>query len=96
VEEAPPGVRRELLALLRATRGEADDCVTRALGLLAEELGMQVAFVSAFRDGQRVITHSAASRFTAMPVLAGREDPLEETLCHLVAVGGIETIVPDT
>lgn len=87
--------RSALIALLRAAGGTVSEQVSRALGVLIEELRMEYAFVGEFRDGQRVVTHSATvPGGLAVPV--GMAHPVEETLCHLVVSGEMEPLVADT
>ncbi|MGC9671495.1 diguanylate cyclase [Planosporangium sp. 12N6] len=87
--------RGTLLALLRAAGGTVSEQVSRALEALVEEFRMEVAFVSEFRDGQRVVTHSVnAPGGPVVPV--GMAHPLRETLCHSVVSGELEPLVPDT
>jgi diguanylate cyclase (GGDEF)-like protein len=87
--------RSALLALLRAAGGTGSEQISRALGVLVEELRMEAAFVSEFRDGQRVVTHTAtAPGGPVVPV--GTAHPIEETLCHLIVSGEVEPLIPDT
>ncbi|MEV1289082.1 diguanylate cyclase [Micromonospora sp. NPDC049679] len=87
--------RSALVALLRAAGGTVSDRVSRALAVLVEELRMEVAFVSEFRDGQRVVTHTvSAPGGQVVPV--GTAHPIEETLCHLIVSGELEPLVADT
>ncbi|GIF45252.1 diguanylate cyclase (GGDEF)-like protein [Actinoplanes xinjiangensis] len=83
-----------LAGLLRTAVGSAEQRIDRALTVLVEQLGMEVAYVSEFRDGQRVVTHSvSAAAEPALPI--GTTHPVEETLCHLVAYGGLPVLVGD-
>ncbi|MEU4625391.1 diguanylate cyclase [Actinoplanes sp. NPDC023801] len=75
--------------------GSAGQRIDRALAVLVEQLGMEVAYVSEFRGGERVVTHSVS--VAGGPVLpVGTTHPVEETLCHLVASGGLPVLVGDT
>lgn len=85
------GSRSALITLLRAAGGTASERITRALEVLVEELHMESAFVGEFRDGRRVVTHAAGPL-----VQAGLAQPLEETLCQLIASGELGPLVPDT
>ncbi|GII22920.1 sensor domain-containing diguanylate cyclase [Planosporangium mesophilum] len=86
--------RNTLLGLLRGAGGTASEQITRALEVLLEELRMEVAFVGEFHDGQRVVTHSASVP-GSLTVPVGMTQPVEETLCHLIATGALEPLVPD-
>ena len=83
-----------LARLLRAATGSAGQRIDQALTVLVEQLGMEVAYVSEFRHGERVVTHSvSAPGGPSLPV--GTTHPVEETLCHLVATGGVPVLVGD-
>ncbi|MGK5680207.1 diguanylate cyclase [Actinoplanes sp. URMC 104] len=91
---APAAGERALAGLLRTAAGSSEQRIQQALGLLVEQLGMDLAYVSAFRDGQRVVTHSVS--VPGGPVLpVGTSHPIEETLCHLVAAGELPILVGD-
>jgi diguanylate cyclase (GGDEF)-like protein len=83
-----------LAGLLSAATGSARQRVDQALTVLVEQLGMDVGYVSEFRDGQRVVTHSvSAAGGQVFPV--GTTHPVEETLCHLIASGDLPALVGD-
>ncbi|MFC6567806.1 sensor domain-containing diguanylate cyclase [Actinoplanes utahensis] len=83
-----------LAELLRTAVGSVGQRIDRALTVLVEQLGMEVAYVSEFRAGERVVTHSVSR--SGGPVLpVGTTHPVEETLCHLVATGDLPVLVGD-
>ena len=83
-----------LAGALRAGGGTADQRIERALSLLVEQFGLQVGYVSEFRDGLRVVTHSVS--VPGGPVLpVGTTHPVEDTLCHLVVSGDLPPVVGD-
>ena len=83
-----------LAGLLRAAAGSAERRIDQALTVLVEQLGMDVAYVSEFRDGQRVVTHSvSAPGGPVFPV--GTMHPVEDTLCHLIVAGDLPGLVED-
>ncbi|MEU7908537.1 diguanylate cyclase [Actinoplanes sp. NPDC049118] len=87
-------VEGALVGALRVGGGTTDQRIERALRVLMEQLGLQVAFVSEFRDGLRVVTHSV--RVPDGPEMpAGTTHPVEDTLCHLVASGELPAVVGD-
>ena len=89
-----PLARTGLAALLDAATGTQSERIDRALTVLLDELGMQVAYVSLLRDGRRVVRHSVS--VPGGPVLpVGTTHPQRETLCHLVASGLLEPLIPD-
>lgn len=74
---------------------DAPEVIRALLRGLRELLGLDVAFVSEFRDGRRVYRHVD----TADPGAAVREggsDPLEETYCQRVVDGRLPGLVADT
>ncbi|HEX8343436.1 MAG TPA: diguanylate cyclase [Actinoplanes sp.] len=83
-----------LTGLLRGSGGTTGQRIDRALTVLVDQLDMQVAFVSEFRDGHRVVTHSMSA--PGGPVLpVGLAHPVEETVCHLIVSGAVATLTPD-
>ena len=83
-----------LTGLLRAAGGTPAQRVARALAVLVDQLDMQVAFVSEFRDGQRVVIHSVSA--PGGPVLpVGTTHPVQETVCHLIVSGELHTLTAD-
>ncbi|GID90715.1 diguanylate cyclase domain-containing protein [Amorphoplanes digitatis] len=83
-----------LVEVLRAGGGTAGQRIERALRMLVEQLGLQLAYVSEFRDGTRVVTHSV--HVPGAPELpAGTAHPVEDTLCHLVASGDLPPVIGD-
>ena len=82
----PVGERPFLRRVLNEASGPSSARIERALGLLLEELGMDVAFVGELDAGARVVTHTAnAPGVNLVPV--GLTHPVQETLCHLFITG---------
>lgn len=72
-----------------------DALVRDALHSLRMALGMEVAFISEFRDGQRVIQCvDADASFVAR--LEGAAHPLEESYCQRIVDGRLPELMPDT
>lgn len=89
------GDRRPVLSsVLGEATGPTPERIERALGLLLEELGMEVAFVGELEDGARIVTHTASAP-GADPVPVGMSHPVEETLCHLFMAGDAGPVVAD-
>lgn len=87
--------RRPILrSVLGEVTGPAAARIERALGLLLEELGMEVAFVGELEDGARVVTHTASAPGVS-PVPVGMAHPVEETLCHLFMTGDAGPVMAD-
>jgi len=90
----PVGERPMLRLVLNEASGPSSVRIERALGLLLEELGMDVAFVGELDDGARVVTHTANAAGVP-PVPVGLTHPVQETLCHLFITGMAGPIVSD-
>ncbi|RYF35383.1 MAG: GAF domain-containing protein [Comamonadaceae bacterium] len=71
-----------------------DGPIGRLLHLIREELEMDVAFVSEFVDGQRVLRHVDVGPGAEI-VVPGLSHPLEDTLCQRVLDGRMPQVVPD-
>jgi len=84
--------RHELLALLRASSGSPFERITHALTLLAEDLDMQVAYLTHRVGGMRVVTHTAPM---SPLVRVGAELPDGTTVEDLLGAGGEGVAVPD-
>ena len=80
---------------MRGLPGSTQDRVGAALALLVEDVGMGLALVSQFRDGQRVITHAQAATGSVATGVLGRSDVTTESICHLLATGAIPSLTPD-
>lgn len=65
----------------------------RLLGEIRRELGMDVVFVSEFRNGRRVFRHVAPEDGSI--ICAGASDPLEASWCARVADGRIPQFIED-
>ena len=72
-----------------------DDLIRCAVGLARTCLGMDVCFVTEFREGLRIFRHVAAIEGSS-PIRAGDYDPLAESYCALVVNGQIPAIVQDS
>lgn len=80
---------RELLA------GRENSDFDGMLGAIRQHLGMDVAFISEFRDGLRIFRHVDQSD-PPSPVAVGGSDPLEDSYCIRVADGRFPRVIPDT
>ena len=72
-----------------------NDIIHSAVNLVRFCLGMDVAFVTEFKQGRRIFRH-IASRIVQMPIKAGDSHPLEESYCQYVVSGEIPAIVEDS
>lgn len=89
---------RRLSTLVVATADDSDANIARVvhevLSLVREHLGMDVAFVSQFVQGQRVFR--AVDQSAARPVLSvGHSDPLEQSFCQRIIDGRLPQLVAD-
>lgn len=64
------------------------------LGAIRQHLGMDVAFISEFRDGKRFFRHVDQSD-PHSPVAVGGSDPLEDSYCLRVAEGRLPQVIQD-
>ncbi len=72
-----------------------DDLIRSAVGLARTCLGMDVGFVTEFRDGLRIFRHVACIEGFS-PIKAGDYNPLDESYCALVVNGRIPAVVQDS
>jgi EAL domain-containing protein (putative c-di-GMP-specific phosphodiesterase class I) len=72
-----------------------DQLLPRALRALRTHLGMDVAFISEFRDGSRIFRYVDTARPNAA-VQMGASDPLEDTYCERVIDGRLPELITDT
>lgn len=84
-----PGVISDLFAQGMRTGG-----VARVLRAVRKYLDMDVAFVSRFRQRDRVMEHVDAAE--GSPIYAGQTIPLEEGYCLKVAMGVLPELIADT
>lgn len=78
----------------RGSPQQIDEIISEALHSVRNLLGMQVAFVSEFRDGARIFRHvDAESNFAAIQV--GAWDPLDESYCQRIVDGRLPPLMQD-
>lgn len=73
---------------------QIDEIITEALHSVRSLLGMQVAFVSEFRDGVRIFRHIDADADLSV-LQVGAWDPLEESYCQRVVDGRLPPLIRD-
>jgi EAL domain-containing protein (putative c-di-GMP-specific phosphodiesterase class I) len=81
------------LTPLFAPDAEADD-ISKVLHAVRRHLGMDVAFVSEFREKDRIFRHVDAEE--PSPLHAGDVLPLEAGYCRHVVEGRLPELIPDT
>jgi EAL domain-containing protein (putative c-di-GMP-specific phosphodiesterase class I) len=79
-------------AALAATKREA--IVQRVLAAARQHLGLEIAFVSQFIDGQRVFRYVDSDAGLSL-VEVGGSDPVENSYCHYVALGALPGFLRD-
>lgn len=79
-------ISEALLIATNAVNKSVDDSVTEVLRTIREHLGMDVAFVSQFKDGQRQFQY-VDSGVEGCPIQVGDSGPLEESYCQRVLTG---------
>jgi len=89
---------RRLFNLVVATADQSDPVIDRAIGevlrLVREHLGMDVAFVSRFVDGQRVFRRVDPDDGRQV-IATGGADPIEASFCQRVIDGRMPQLVRD-
>jgi EAL domain-containing protein (putative c-di-GMP-specific phosphodiesterase class I) len=88
--------RVTLATALAAAPGAASwrDTAPTVLRAIRTHLGMEVAFISEFTDGQRIFRFVDANSRDA-PVRAGEGGPLDESYCQRVVDGRLPQLIPD-
>lgn len=72
-----------------------DQLLPRALRALRTHLGMDVAFISEFRDGRRIFRYVDATR-DHPAVQMGASDPIEDTYCQRIIDGRLPELICDS
>ena len=94
----PDDLSVKVSELLIATADDSDELIDKAvlevLRLLRDHMKMDVAFVSEFTGGQRVLRQVATTPENAV-VAVGDSAPLEETWCQRVVDGRLPPFIPD-
>jgi len=75
-------------------RGVGDGGVGHVLRIIRKHLRMDVAFISHFREVDRVFEHVDADGIA--PIHVGQSIPLEEGYCYKVVNGELPQLIPDT
>ena len=75
-------------------RGVRDAGITHVLRIVRKQLGMDVAFVSSFREEDRVFEHVDSDGVA--PIHVGQTIPLQEGYCLKIVRGELPQLIPDT
>lgn len=79
---------------LKSSINTGDDGIDKALRALRIHLGMEVAFISRFREKDRVFTHVDAKGIS--PIKRNDQLSLESGYCKKVVEGCLPQLIPDT
>ncbi|MFC5461500.1 EAL domain-containing protein [Massilia niabensis] len=82
-------------ALQRRPVASLNEIIHSAVNLARFCLGMDVAFVTEFKQGRRIFRH-IASRNEQVPIKVGDSHPLEESYCQYIVNGSIPPVVDDS
>jgi EAL domain-containing protein (putative c-di-GMP-specific phosphodiesterase class I) len=74
--------------------GSVEQQIQQILHAIRLHLGMDVGFISEFRDGRRFFRHVDASA-PKPPVVVGASDRLEESYCHYIVDGALPQLMQD-
>lgn len=74
--------------------GTVDERLQHLLHAVRRHLGMDIGFVSEFKEGKRFFQQVDADT-PNLPIAVGGSDPLEESYCHLVATGALPELMQD-
>jgi response regulator RpfG family c-di-GMP phosphodiesterase len=89
------GAEEETLSKLsRLTAHRSSDLIDRVLSTAREQLGMEVAFVSEYVEGQ-IVFRSLEGDAKSFEFEEGVGTPLETSFCRRVIEGRIPSVVPD-
>jgi EAL domain-containing protein (putative c-di-GMP-specific phosphodiesterase class I) len=91
----PSSDLRNLLAETIRSDGEATGMVKRSLQVMRRHLGLQVAYVSEFVDGQSVFREVDAPGLEAM-IKPGDSRSLDDVYCRHILAGRLPELIPDT
>lgn len=81
--------------LNKSSKYSVDVKLNKLLSIIRKHLGMNVAFISEFIDGERVFRFVDAENEKS-PVKVGNSDPLEETYCKKIVDNKLTNIIHDT
>lgn len=79
---------------MTANHRSSQEIVAETLHSVRTLLGMEVAFISEFRDGRRVFRYVDSQGGNA-PICVGASDPLEESYCQRVVDGRLPELIRD-
>jgi GAF domain-containing protein len=81
-------------AVANPDAGLIERCIGSLLGVVREQLRLEVLFVGEFVNGNRVFRHVDAKSDPAI-IRPGQFHPLDETICQRIIDGRMDGLVPD-
>jgi len=87
-------LKRVAVVTADMSHGQVDRSVREVLQLMREHLAMDVAFVSRFDDGRRIL-HQVETNDPYWRDAEGSSDPLERSFCQHVVDGRLPQLVTD-
>jgi EAL domain-containing protein (putative c-di-GMP-specific phosphodiesterase class I) len=82
------------LAGMPSAASDTRPSLDRLLHAIRRHMGMDVAFISEFKDGRRVFRQVEIGEST-LAIRPGDSDPLEESYCQRVVDGRLPELIPD-
>ena len=73
----------------------AEETIREALHSVRTLLGMEIAFISEFKDGRRIFRYVDSAENRPPIVKVGNSDPLEESYCQRVVDGRLPELIRD-
>jgi len=80
---------------MAANHRTADETIMETLHSVRTLLGMEIAFISEFKGGQRIFRYVDTSEDIPPIVCVGNSDPLEESYCQRVVDGRLPELIRD-
>lgn len=80
---------------MTANHRTADETIMETLHSVRTLLGMEIAFISEFKDGRRIFRYVDTAKGIVPIVSVGNSDPLEESYCQRVVDGRLPELIRD-
>ncbi|MFC3627119.1 EAL domain-containing protein [Vogesella amnigena] len=80
---------------MTANQHSTDETIRKTLHSVRTLLGMEVAFISEFKDARRIFRYVDSAEGSVPSVCVGHSDPLEESYCQRVVDGRLPELIRD-
>lgn len=80
---------------MTANHPSVDETIIETLRSVRTLLGMEIAFISEFKDGRRIFRYTDTAPGVVPIVYVGNSDPLEESYCQRVIDGRLPELIRD-